>query len=79
MLLLARISLLLIQATLQPVIFSHCDARGNVVNMLLDMSGNMILIAGNIGMVPRAVLPEVEVGKKKIFGFMDRGVKLNPL
>lgn len=40
----------LLELSLQSPIFSHPDARSSIVNVFLDMGGNVILVAGNVSM-----------------------------
>jgi hypothetical protein len=69
----------LFELSLQGSIFSHSNARSSIVNVFLDMGGNMILVAGNISMRARAVLPEIEVGDKEVLSLFSCSIKLNPL
>jgi hypothetical protein len=53
-------------------------ARGHVVNVLLDMAGDVILFGGNIES-SSVVFPDPEIGEEKLLNFSGCCVKLNPL
>lgn len=69
----------LLQLSLQSSIFSHPDARSGIVNVFLDVGGNMILVAGDISMRACAVFPEVEVGDEEVLSLFGCSIKLDPL
>lgn len=69
----------LFELSLQGPIFSHPDSWSCIVNVFLNMAGNMILIAGNISMRACAVLPEIEVGDEEVLSLFGCCIKLNPL
>jgi hypothetical protein len=47
--------------------------------MLLNMSRDVVFLAGDVLIGARAMLPVVEVGDKEIFGLIYRRIELDPL
>lgn len=65
-------------ASLLDVSSAETGSRSDVVNVLLDVAWDMIFFGRNI-MLPRDVLPDVELGEKQSFGLGGCCIKLNPL
>jgi hypothetical protein len=57
----------------------HPDTRGDIVNMLLDVSRDVVFLAGDVLMTASTMLPEVKLGDEKIFSLMYLRIELNPL
>jgi hypothetical protein len=72
-------SILGLDIALPRTIAPHSDARGHIVNMLLNTSWNVVCLAGDVLMSARTMLPEVEVGDEEIFSLVYRRVELDPL
>jgi len=61
-------------------LLSEPDSRSDVVDVLLDVTRNVILLTSDISMSPGGtVLPHVEVRVQKILSLFDWGIKLDPL
>lgn len=58
---------------------SEPDTRGDIVDVLLDITWNMILLASDILMGSSTVFPDEEVGKEQILYLISCSVKLDPL
>lgn len=69
----------LLELSLQGPILSHPNTRSCIVNVFLDMGGNVILVTGNISMRACAVLPEIEVSDEKVLSLFGCCIKLDPL
>lgn len=40
----------------------HADARRDIVNMLLDVSWDVVFLTGDVCVGSRTVLPDIEIG-----------------
>lgn len=61
------------------LIDTHSDTRGHIVNMLLDMGRDVVLLAGDVSVSARMMLPDIEVGDEEVLGLVHRCVELDPL
>ena len=68
-----------LEIALTHTIGSHSDTGRHIVNMLLDMSGNMIFLAGDVLVSARIVLPEIKIGDEEILNLFHRRIELEPL
>lgn len=62
-----------------PRVGAHFDARGDVVDVFLDVLGQMIFIHGDVLGSGHGVFKDVEVGDHDLLDFVGLRVKLNPL
>lgn len=53
-------------------------ARSNVVDVLLDVTWEMVLLARDVG-ATITMLPDVEVGVEQVADLLGGGIELNPL
>ena len=68
-----------LEIALTHTIGSHSDTGRHIVNMLLDMSGNMIFLAGDVLVSARIVLPEIKIGDEELLNLFHRRIELDPL
>ena len=68
-----------LEIALTHTIGPHSDTGRHVVNMLLNMSGNVIFLAGDVLVSARTVLPEIKIGDEKILDLAHRRIELDPL
>jgi hypothetical protein len=72
-------ALRLLEIALERTIAPHSDAGGHIVKMLLNMSRDVVFLAGDVLMSTRTMLPEVEVGDEEILGLVYCRAELDPL
>jgi hypothetical protein len=68
-----------LEIALQGTIAPHADTWGHVIDMVLNMSRNVVFLASDILMSARTMLPDVEISDKEVFGLLNWCVELDPL